>query len=160
LRHESYKAAATLIAHPQTKAEQRNANGESALMMAALRGRLDFVQALVKRDADVNKPGWTPLHYAATSATDDAHKVVKYLLDEHAFIDAQSPNGSTSLMVAAMYGTPSSVKVLLDGGADVQLKNEQGMTALDFAEQAKRPDAIEMLKRAASLKPKLRGGNW
>jgi len=38
------------------------------------------------------------------------------LLDEHAYIDAASPNGTTPLMMAAHYGTPSAVKLLLEAG--------------------------------------------
>ena len=57
--------------------------------------------------ADVNKPGWTPLHYAATHG----HlAIMDLLLEEHAYIDAESPNGTTPLMMAAHYGTPAAVK--------------------------------------------------
>jgi ankyrin repeat protein len=39
---------------------------ESPLMMAALKGHTALARKLIARDADVNKPGWAPLHYAAT----------------------------------------------------------------------------------------------
>ena len=85
----------------------RNAKDESPLMMAALKGQQDLVTRLIARDADVNKPGWAPLHYAATGG----HvAIMKLLLENHAFIDAQSPNGTTPLMMAAMYGSAAAVQ--------------------------------------------------
>ena len=50
-------------------AESRSARDESPLMLAALHGLLAECQTLIQLGADVNKPGWTPLHYAATKAT-------------------------------------------------------------------------------------------
>jgi hypothetical protein len=99
-------------------------------MLAALHGLLAECQTLIQLGADVNKPGWTPLHYAATRG----HlAVMNLLLDEHAYIDAASPNGTTPLMMAAHYGTASAVKLLLEADADPTLKNDLGLSAFDFA---------------------------
>ena len=143
LQVPSPKAAEVLIRAPQTKVELRNDKDESPLMMAALRGQKTLVELLIWRDADVNKTGWTPLHYAATGGH---AAITKLLLDNSAYIDAESPNGTTPLMMAAMYGTPEVLKLLLDEGADPSIQNQLGMTALDFAKQANRKDAIQMLQ--------------
>ncbi|MBL0418790.1 ankyrin repeat domain-containing protein [Ramlibacter sp. AW1] len=142
LREPSLKVAQVLVRWPQTKVESRNAADESPLMMAALKGHTELVRRLIERDADVNKPGWAPLHYAATNGHLD---IMALLLEHHAFIDAQSPNGTTPLMMAAMYGTPQAVKLLLEEGADVHMKNQLGMTAMDFAQKARRPDAADLI---------------
>jgi uncharacterized protein len=68
LRDSSMKTAQVLIEWPKTNIESRTPQDESPLMMAALRGQTEIVRKLIARDADVNKTGWTPLHYAATSA--------------------------------------------------------------------------------------------
>jgi uncharacterized protein len=99
---------------------------------AALKGHTELVTALLNKDADVNKTGWAPLHYAATSGN---VALIGALLEKHAYIDAESPNGTTPLMMAAMYGTPSAVKLLLEEGADPLLKNQIGMTAIVRARQ-------------------------
>ena len=118
---------------PATRVEVRTQADESPLMLAALKGYLAVCQKLIARDADVNKTGWTPLHYAATGG----HlAIVRLLLDEHAYIDAASPNGSTPLMMAAMFGNPETVKLLLDSGADATLVNQSNVTALDFARRS------------------------
>jgi ankyrin repeat protein len=136
VREPSPKVIQVLLASPKTDVEARNAKDESPLMLAAIKGEQDLVTQLIERDADVNKPGWTPLHYAATNGHT---AVMQLLLDKDAFIDAQSPNGSTPLMMAAMYGSITAVKLLLDEGADPLMKNQLGMTATDFAQKANRP---------------------
>jgi uncharacterized protein len=103
----------------------------------------------------VNKTGWTPLHYAATGGHVE---IIQILLDEYAYIDAESPNKSTPLMMAAKYGTPAAVKLLLESGADPTLRNELGLSAIDFAQQGNRRDSAEMIAAAIrAAKPK---GKW
>ncbi|WP_411879842.1 ankyrin repeat domain-containing protein [Polaromonas sp. YR568] len=155
LREPSPRVAQVLIDWPKTDVNRLNSKGESALMLAALTDQQDLAEKLIKKGADVNKTGWTPLHYAATKG----HlAIISLLLEQHAYIDAESPNGTTPLMMAAMYGTPAAVKLLLQEGADPQLKNQQGLTALEFAERASRPDAVELL--AAAVRGKKPAGQW
>jgi uncharacterized protein len=147
--------AVALLARPDIHIEVRNAQDESPLMLAALAGELEICQTLIERDADVNKPGWAPLHYAATNS----HiMVIRLLLDHHAYIDAASPNGSTPLMMAAMYGNASAVKLLLESGADPSLKNDLGLTAIDFAQRVKKMDSVEII--AAFIRGQRPKGAW
>jgi ankyrin repeat protein len=155
VREPSLKVAQLLASWPKVKTEVRNEKDESVLMLAALKGFLPLVKQLVENDADVNKPGWTPLHYAASGG----HvSIVEFLLENSAYIDAESPNGSTPLMMAAMYGSPESVKVLIQAGADLTIKNQLGLTALDFAVRGNRQNAKELietgLERLAARKAK------
>ena len=142
MREPSLKVATVLINWPKTKVETRNRQDESPLMLAAIKGLTDVCQQLISKGADVNKPGWTPLHYAATYG----HlAVMNLLLENNAYIDAASPNGSTPLMMAASYGTPIAVKLLLEAGADPMLKNDQGLSAIDFAQRANRAESAEII---------------
>lgn len=155
IKQPSPKVARVLIEWPRTRVEVRNAADESPLMLVALAGDLALCQLLIQKDADVNKPGWTPLHYAATHGHLD---VMRLLLDENAFIDAASPNGTTPLMMAARYGTASAVKLLLEAGADPTLKNMKGLSALDFANLDVRVDSAEIIRAfIRGLRPK---GSW
>lgn len=155
LRDGSLKSAEALIDWPKTNVEWRSAKDESPLMLAALKGHTDLVRKLIARGADVNKPGWTPLHYAATGG----HlAVMELLLEEHAFIDAESPNKTTPLMMAAHYGTLASVKLLLEAGADPSVRNELGLSAVDFAQRAGRQDAADMV--SAAIRAKTPKGKW
>jgi uncharacterized protein len=151
----SLKAADVLIAWPKTQVEWRSAKDESPLMIAAFKGNKEQVRKLIARDADVNKPGWTPLHYAATGGHVD---IIALLLDENAYIDAESPNKTTPLMMAAMYGSTPAVRALLEAGADPTLRNQLGMSAVDFAQRGKRPDAAELI--AAAIRNRQPRGKW
>lgn len=155
LKGENFKAANALLAWPKIKTETRTTQDESPLMIAALEGKMDMCTQLIAKGADVNKTGWTPLHYAATRGHLD---VMRLLLENFAYIDAASPNGSTPLMMAAQYGTEDAVKLLLDEGADPLLKNQKNLTAIDFAQKANRPATVEMVTAAVRARnPK---GSW
>ena len=147
LRHGSLKSFELIAKQPKLKLNVFNSHGESALMLLCLKGELELAKMLITRDADINHPGWTPLHYAATGGH---AAIIQLLLDESAYIDAESPNGTTPLMMAARYGNEKAVQLLLNEGADHQLKNQLGLTALDFAVQGRRPESIKLLQALSS----------
>lgn len=157
LQEEALQVVDVLLDSPRLEAEQRNTKDESPLMMAALKGELGIVRRLIKLGAHVNKPGWAPLHYAATGGHVE---VIDLLLEKHAFIDAESPNGTTPLMMAAFYGTPEAVKLLIESGADLNMRNQQGMTALDFAQRAERKNAMELIVDGLRLTQGAKPGQW
>ena len=155
LREPNVKVAQALMAWPKVTAESRSAQDESPLMLAALHGLLPECQTLIQLGADVNKPGWAPLHYAATRG----HlAVMSLLLDEHAYIDAASPNGTTPLMMAAHYGSPSAVKLLLEADADPTLKNNLGLNAFDFAQRNNRLESAAII--SAFIRGRQPKGVW
>ncbi len=155
MKESAFKVAKVLVNHPKIRIELRNAADESPLMMAALKGEMALCQLMIRKGADVNKPGWTPLHYAATSG----HlEIMRMLLDAHAYIDAASPNNTTPLMMAAHYGTPVAVKLLLEAGADPMLKNDLGLTAIDFAHRGSRTESADLI--AAFIRGRQPKGAW
>ncbi len=152
LREGSMKTFQWLVGLPEVNINQRNRLRESPLMIAAYKGNGSAVKALLARRAEVNNTGWTALHYAASAGHLD---IVQLLLDAHAYVDAESPNKTTPLMMAARGGHVDVVKWLLQEGAVDTLKNEAGMTAEDFAEKAGHRDLAEAFRqrRARSQKP-------
>ncbi len=155
LREPSPKAAQVLVNAPKINLNVLSSNGESPLMMAVFRGQVELAQQMISKGADVNKTGWTPLHYAATAG----HVLlINLLLENHAYIDAESPNKTTPLMMAAHYGTPGAVKLLLEEGADPLLKNDLDLSAIDFAQRANKADSAEII--AAFVRAKVPKGKW
>ena len=144
LQAENLAVAEALIARPETQVGLLNPAGESALMMAALKGQFEWSQRLLARDAPVNQAGWTPLHYAATGPEP---KVVALLLDRGAAIEALSPNRTTPLMMAARYGKEESVMLLLAAGADRKRTSDMNLNAADHAQQAGRESLAAALSK-------------
>ncbi len=124
------KTALLLAKHPNTQVEFTNKFGESPLMLAAINNQLELATVLIARGADINRPGWTPLHYAAAKG----HKEMMRLMLEHdAYIDSEAANGTTPLMLAALSTSPLAVKLLLEEGADPTLVDSANASALDMA---------------------------
>jgi ankyrin repeat protein len=152
VREDSAKVIDLLLQNKDVKLDARSRNGDTALMLAAYKNKPALVRALLDKGAEPNQTGWTALHYAATVGNND---IVQLLLDRSAYIDAESPNQTTPIMMAARGGHILTVKLLLDEGADVTLKNGAGMTAIDFARAGGFNDIVEgltyRLKKAGKL---------
>jgi uncharacterized protein len=144
LRDDAGRVAEALLKSPQLDLEVANGSGETALMMAALRGRVDWMQRLLARGAAVHKEGWAPVHYAASSAEP---KAVQLLLDRGAPVEALSPTKNTPLMMAARYGAEGSVELLLARGASLAPKNDRNLDAIDMARNSGREFLVERLEK-------------
>ena len=138
------KAVDLLVNWPRSNLSIKNPQNETPLMLAAINNQLDLAKVLIARGADVNQPGWTPLHYAASKGHVE---MMRLLIEHHAYLDAESPNGTTPLMMAAHYGSPMATKLLLEEGADPRLKNKLGLSAWDFAHKPPvKPDSVLYLQ--------------
>jgi len=139
LQSESPKVAMVLAKHPQTNVNAKSQLGETPLMLAAINNQIELAKLLIQREADINKPGWTPLHYAASRGH---REMMRLLIENDAYLDSESPNGTTPLMMAAFSNSPLAVKLLLEEGADPTLTNQDNVSALDVAIQKDNPQMI------------------
>lgn len=114
-----------------------NQLGETALMMAALNGSASVAERLMGLGAEVNRAGWSALHYAATSGH---AQLIRMLVDKSAYVDAASPNGTTPLMMASRFNHREAAAALIELGADPTLTNQSGMSARDYALENKNQD--------------------
>jgi ankyrin repeat protein len=132
IQEKSMKTVDYLINIKGIDLNQTNITNETPLMFAALYGMLPEVKTLVnQKEVQVNRSGWTPLHYACTNGHLD---IAQFLVDKGATVDAPSPNGTTPIMMAIRAGNIQLVKLLLDRGADIRIRNQQGFSAIDVAE--------------------------
>ena len=130
LRDQSPRTANALWRSTDLDVNALNAAGETPLMLAALKGDMEWAQRLLTRGARLHQDGWSPVHYAATGPE---VKLLRLLVERGAPLDARSPNGTTPLMMAARYGTPDGVDYLLARGADKSVRNDLGLDAAEFA---------------------------
>ena len=130
VRSGAPKTVAYLLKQPSIQIDSTNMADETALMLAANANDLASANLLIEAGASVNRPNWTPLHYAASKGHT---AMMRLLIENDAYIDAESPNGTTPLMMAAYYASPNAVKLMLEEGADPLLRNQDGQTAVDMA---------------------------
>lgn len=147
IRNDAPNVAEFLIAYPKTDPDRLNNALETPMMLAAYRNRLDLVEKLIARGAQVNNPGWTALHYAASVGNVE---IVKLLLEHAAYIDADSPNKTTPLMMAAHGKHRAVCNLLIAEGADPSLINQRGVSAAGFALRAGDRELADWLEKHAT----------
>ncbi|EFQ31580.1 uncharacterized protein GLRG_06869 [Colletotrichum graminicola M1.001] len=122
----------------------------TALMRAVDEDAQGAVELLVKRGMDVKRRDFlcrTVLHSAAVNRSWDT---MKYFLKDVPDIEvnAQGDSGETPLHDSCKILDPHGVRLLVDAGARCDIKDNEGRTPVDIATIKKRPDIVEMLKKA------------
>ena len=147
----------------------RGASGFTLINAAGL-GKLEQVKAIVSSGADLSAhrrrgaPQSPDDHWPADSAhilgdvLSDAmfaaarnghNKVVEYLLDHGALIDAKGVFGATGLHWAAINGHLKTVELLIDRGASLTLRDKRfDSTPEGWAREGAHADITELLRRS------------
>lgn len=134
IRLEYWSVVKALLASPKINIDMASDVGETALMLAAYKGKMDLVNELIDRGATINRiGGWTPLHYAAATGKND---VVKLLLAKGARVNVLTAAGVTPLYMAARLPSRDVVRTLLAAGAMKDLCNDQGDSPSAVAKRA------------------------
>lgn len=72
------------------------------------------------------------------------------LITAGANVNGKNRNGTTALMIAAMYGNHRAIDLLVSSGADVNASNVDGTTALMFAVRGRSVPSIRSLLEAGA----------
>lgn len=112
----------------------------TAFALAISHGDVEIVKALVARRLNVNglaRGGSTPAKPLMLAIESGKEKVVDYLIESGAQIEAMDENGNTPLIKAvADERRVRIVRQLLELGANVNAKNHHGVTPLHVAAQS------------------------
>lgn len=122
-----------------------NANGENALHVAAKWGQFEVVNLLIQAGANLevcSDSEISPLYLAVIGNHAD---IVQALIHAGATLEIND------LIEAACFNSIDAAQILVDAGLDVNARNDIGATALETARQCKRPEIIELLKRAGAV---------
>ncbi|MBV6271985.1 ankyrin repeat domain-containing protein [Alcaligenaceae bacterium CGII-47] len=147
VRKQSWKVFDLLSTTPGVQIDAPNRLNETALMYLALLGQTKRAEALIDAGAQVNRLGWTPLHYAASKGRDET---LKMLIARRAIVNSPGPDGTTPLMMAALSGRESTVRLLLESGADATMFNLNHQTAADWARTGEHPKLATKLDALAA----------
>jgi ankyrin repeat protein len=99
---------------------EKNEDDDTVLTAAAARGDAKIVSAMLKGGADVNVKGrntWTALLLALKEERHEAADVL--LLQPNLDVKAETPEGSTALMLAVWHHRADAVRTLIQKGSDV-----------------------------------------
>jgi len=125
---------------------QADADGRTALMMAAFDGYTEVVELLLKSGAEVDLydgVGRTAVMYASSGPFP---QTVELLIQSGADINRiDTAEGWTALMFAAAEGHQTVVKILLRAGADIEITDQDGDTAIDHARQRGQTHIVDFL---------------
>lgn len=139
---DSVAVAAMLDANPALLTELAPST-RTPLHTAAYTGKLNIVQLLISRGADVNattSTGSTPMH-GATLYNHEA--VIRLLVAKGGNINAVNQGGYTPFTNAASSGNMSTIKFLVESGARIEPVDSTGIVPLHCAVNSCNLEAVE-----------------
>jgi len=117
----------------------------ASLHTSAENGDLEKVKSEISKGIDVDyrdADGKTALIYASTA---NKTKVMEYLLEHGADINATTQFNETALFWATAFGHVDAVRLLLNKNADTQIINNDHKTALDLSRDLNKEEIERML---------------
>jgi cell wall-associated NlpC family hydrolase len=149
LDSDDAKAVQQIISQTGFRINQKNADGETPLIIAAANGDLDIVKLLVSKDAVLNVFEYEYKYYynAVHAAAAEGHlDVLRFLADAGGNLTAQDKDGWTPLILASQNGHLDVVKYLVGKGCYIDASAHNGETAISLAARNGRTDVVRYLK--------------
>lgn len=107
--------------------------GRSPLLDASEKGYFEIVKHLIEYGADIELYDLSKRTSFWLACRNNHKKIIRYLFDNNANINAQDRHGSTPLHDCVMRRDLITIKLLVGYGADVNIKNVRGFTPLILA---------------------------
>nr|MBI3613319.1 ankyrin repeat domain-containing protein [Nitrospirota bacterium] len=140
------RAVQTLVGQGAVINETSGIDSELPLVGAATSGKIEVVQFLLDRGADVNMAGNWECTALCAAARSGHLPIVQLLLDRGANVNSQNRLKFAPLLIAASKGNPQVVKLLLERGADPAIPDHWGTQPLWWAvREAGNAEVVQML---------------
>jgi len=135
--------------------DAQSSTGNTALMLAIDRGKIDVALTLIEAGANLEikgQKGWTALHNAASGGDKGYKEVAEALIKHNASVDALSETLLTPLHEAAGKSLVDLVRLLVDAGADVNARDKFSNTPLRMcASNAQSFANLETFKQSVQI---------
>lgn len=124
--------------------------GATPLWTASTLGRIEFVEMLVRKGADIEHTTDSKSSPLRGAAFDGHCNVCKFLIDEGADIDKPNQVGQSPLTIAAAMQKKECVELLIKRGADVNHKGHNGDTPLHVSVESGAVEIARLLVTAGA----------
>ena len=150
VRHKNFEGCQIVLRHAPHKLIHRlNNKHNSALHLAAKDSSSDILKLLLSHGANLRGQTlqkYNALHFAVESGSTECVAMILSRINEtekEEFVNSQSKNGTTALMIAAKKGFTHCGTLL--GKVDVNLIDKEGYTALHYAAKRGLNSFIQLL---------------
>ena len=138
-----------------------NANGSSALMIAATCGGAEIIGVLARAGAHLyartGHSQSSALHLACSCGHAGAARRLLELDEEGELLGGTTAHGATALHLAAHAASAETVTCLLQAGANVHAQDKHQCTPLHYAERSGDEQCVQLLRQAGAAIPR---GIW
>lgn len=126
----------------------------SPLLVAAEKGRLSVVPALLEAGADINAVGNMQIgEFGPEEVEEETVAGGAAVVRTTHIPNPPVAEASTALIIATRLGNTAMVKLLVERGADLNLGDKHGVTALGWAMKLGKSEIAELLKKAGAAEP-------
>ena len=134
-----------------------NANGSSALMIAATCGGTEIIGVLARAGAHLySRTGHSQssaLHLACSCGNAGAARRLLELDEEDELLGGTTAHGATALHLAAHAASAATLRCLLQAGANVHAQDKHQCTPLHYAVRSGDEQCVQLLRQAGAAIP-------
>ncbi len=147
---EGYKEIVHVLICANADVNAHSSNGLTALHLAVQESHTKVMKLLLNNGAELDRTYTNEEGMADITSLMDAvecghKKMVTYLLEKGADINAQNACGDTPLMLAVEQGNKEIAELLIAQGADMDMQDIDGVTALHTAVHQEQTEILKLL---------------
>jgi len=130
LRRRNFKIALILLENDKINIDEKDNNGNTALVLAVKCGNLELVKSLIKYGANINVKSNNGKPLLSIATNNNNIEIVKFLVKSGVDLNILDNNGDTALGIAIRSQSVEISKVLIDNGANINVKDGGNNTIL------------------------------